>query len=141
MSALDAARDSVAKYVMRYVSGPVSAGAVIYAGAIVCRDADGYFVPASDTAGLKSAVGRAEFEVDNTDGADGDLLLTVAVGVFAYNLSAALLAARVDNLGTAVFIVDDNTVGLDADAVNNIGGVTLDEISDDEALYYVRVGF
>jgi hypothetical protein len=114
---------------------------VIYAGAIVCRDADGYFVPASDTAGLKSAVGRAEFEVDNTDGADGDLLLTVAVGVFAYNLSAALLAARVDNLGTAVFIVDDNTVGLDADAVNNIGGVTLDEISDDEALYYVRVGF
>ena len=52
MSALTNDRDTVRKE-GKYASYPVKGGAVIYAGGMVCIGADGYAVPASDTAGLK----------------------------------------------------------------------------------------
>lgn len=140
MAALTQARDTNKKHHGRYISGPVSAGAVIYAGAMVCRDADGYFIPASDTAGISAVVGRAESTVDNTDGADGAEKLTVCTGVFAYAVSAGLLAALEANLGDSVTVVDDQTVGLAAGTVNDIVAGTLDEIDAANSLYYVAIG-
>jgi hypothetical protein len=141
MAALTQPRDTAKKHHYRYVDGPVAANVKIYAGAMVCRNATGGFVPASDTAGLSAVVGRAEFTVDNTGGALGALHLTVCKGVFAYDLSANLLAAAYANLGKAVEVQDDHTVALAADAgtVNNISGGTLDEVDLVNALYYILI--
>lgn len=143
MAALTADRNTPYKFIQRYVSGAVAGGVEIFAGSLVCRDTDGYLVPAADTAGLKSAVGRAEFYVDNTDGADGDVQLTYAVGVFAFDVSATISAsdaATIDLLGTAVTVKDDHTVDVAANTTNDIAAGTLDEFDAENGLYYIAVG-
>jgi hypothetical protein len=50
---------------------PVAADAVIFNGALIALDTDGFVVPLADTAGLIS-LGVARENVDNTDGDDGD---------------------------------------------------------------------
>lgn len=58
------------------VGFPVDDGDKIYAGALVCVNADGYAVPGGDTAGL-IFVGVAIEQVDNTLGQDGDKTVRV----------------------------------------------------------------
>ncbi len=86
---------------------PVAATARIYSGAMVSADANGYMVPASDTAG-ESFVGVSRKESDNTNGANGGKTAEgYMVGLFEMN-SAGLTQA---NLAKDVYVVDDNTVG------------------------------
>src|SRR5258706_10411869 len=83
---------------------PVADGAKIYAGTLVAVNTDGYAAPAADTAGLR-VVGRANVQVDNTSGSDGDLFIEVERGVFGYaNDSDAVTEAEV---GKVVFVKDD----------------------------------
>lgn len=60
----------------KMLSLEVAADAVIFAGGIVCLDADGFAVPASTATALR-AIGRAEETADNTSGADGHLLQSI----------------------------------------------------------------
>ncbi len=88
------------------VSYAVAADAVVYKGALVCLDADGYLVPAADAAGL-TFVGVAYEKGDNADGADGD----VAVRVWKDgSFRVAKAAAAQADLGKAAYCLDDNAV-------------------------------
>lgn len=138
MAALTGDRDTPKKHCAYVSSGPVAAAAVIYAGALVCRDADGYLIPASDTAGIEAACGRACHAVDNTDGADGDEALQFEAGIFGFGGSAGLIADGDNSLGASVTIVDDQTVGLAAGTTNDIVAGKLMEI--DGTTFYVAVG-
>jgi len=72
--ALTADRNTVARDGSQLSLG-VAAATIIYAGALVARDAAGHGVPASNTAGL-TVIGMAETQVDNSAGAAGDVNIT-----------------------------------------------------------------
>jgi hypothetical protein len=97
----------------RHGCRPVAADAVIFLGALIAVDADGYAVPADDAADLR-VIGIAEQAVDNTDGNDGDLTVKYVTNVEAEFENAGGLVAQADDL---VFAEDD-------DAVTDYGGST-----------------
>lgn len=93
---------------LQYISIPVKANTVIYAGALVVVDA-GYAAPARTATGLLAA-GRAAATVDNTGGSAGAKSIRVDRGAFAADNSASGdLIAQADLLKT-VYFVDDHTV-------------------------------
>jgi hypothetical protein len=95
---------------------PVNGTSKIYAGALVCVDADGYLVPGADTAGL-IFVGWATQQRDNTSGDDGDQVCVVQRrGLVRCDIASVTQA----NIGDSVFLVDDETVGLAATTTNDI---------------------
>jgi len=92
---------------------PVAAGERIFAGALVCTDADGYAVPAADTAGL-TFEGVATAQADNRNGADGDLSVVVRRrGRYKLDYQGSLTQAA---MSARVYAVDDHTV----DAANGV---------------------
>jgi hypothetical protein len=107
----------------QYRTYGVKAATKIYAGSMVCVDADGYAVPAADTAGL-IFVGRAEEQIDNTDGSSGDLSITVKRGTFNWD-ATGLTAA---NVGDAVFVLDDQTVGIASGSTNKVFAGVISEV-------------
>lgn len=125
---------------LRKVAIKVAAGAVIFAGGLVAVNANGFAVPASDTAGLVSLLksgGIAVHSKDNTGGADGDLTIEVYRGVAALlEISGAVVTAEV---GTDLTVVDDQTVGLAAATTNDIVAGTLDEIDPVTAKAWVWI--
>ena len=81
-------------------SGLAAASTLIFAGAIVMREADGYLI----------AVGRADARVDNSDGSDGDLSVSYRTGVFRFANSASADEITVAEVGDLCWVVDDQTV-------------------------------
>ena len=98
------------------IAFPVNGTSKIYAGALVCVDADGYLVPGADTAGLIFQ-GIAMQQRDNASGDDGDQLCVVRRRGL---VKCAIAAATQANIGDSVFLVDDETVGLAATTTNDI---------------------
>jgi len=99
------------------LSIPVAADTRIFAGSLVCADADGYAVPAADTAGLKF-MGVATAQADNRDGAEGDMSVIVRRrGRYRFAYSGSLVQA---GLGAAVYAVDDQTVDAANGVSNNV---------------------
>lgn len=88
---------------------PVKGKTIIYQGSLVALDADGLAVPGKKVEGL-TAAGRAEETVENT-GADGDLFIRTARGVFVFGNTAteANQVTRAHVLKTC-YIEDDQTV-------------------------------
>ncbi|MFD1342887.1 hypothetical protein [Litorisediminicola beolgyonensis] len=89
--------------------GAAAAGAMIYAGAIVMRNATGFLVEGQTATGLVG-VGCAQERVDNSGGADGDQTVDYLPGVFRYANSAAADEIVAADIGSACFVVDDQTV-------------------------------
>jgi hypothetical protein len=87
---------------------PVKAGVHIFAGALVVLSS-GYAAPGSTATGL-IAVGRAEEEVDNTNGSNGTLSVHVRQGVFSYDNSSAGDLIGQGQRGTDCYVVDDHTL-------------------------------
>ncbi|MDH5786406.1 MAG: hypothetical protein OEZ16_12480 [Chromatiales bacterium] len=85
---------------------PAAAGAKVHAGSIVVLNATGLAVPGSTALGLK-ARGMAAEAVDNTGGADGDLVVKSEPGVYRFENDGSIDRTHID--GTA-YIVDDQTV-------------------------------
>ena len=85
---------------------PVATGVRIYAGAIVMLNATGYATPGAVATGLVPA-GVAQEQVDNVNGADGDVNVAVRRGVFRFVNDGTV--SRTDIGGTA-YVVDDQTV-------------------------------
>jgi len=83
-------------------------GAMIYKGALVCLNAQGYAVSARDEGGLRF-VGIAYERGDNTGGLTGASVRVWKDGSFRVPMAGA---ARED-LGANVYVIDDNTVALD----------------------------
>ena len=91
------------------IAVPVKAGAKIHGGALVVSDG-GYAKPAVKAQNL-IALGRAEGPADNTAGADGDIQVEVARGLFAWDtVDANAGAVTVTEIGKDVYIADDQTV-------------------------------
>lgn len=119
---------STEERVGQYRTYPVLASTKIYAGSMVAITAAGYAVPAADTAGL-IVVGRAEEQIDNTDGSSGDLSITVKRGVFSW----AATGMAISNVGDPVFVLDDQTVGVAGDTTNEVyAGVVAEFVSATE---------
>lgn len=96
---------------------PVDDGDTIYAGALVCVNADGYLVPGADTSGL-IFMGVSDEYKDNSSGSDGDVSCKVRRrGLYNVILDTAITQA---NVGDNVFLVDDQTVDLTANVDNDI---------------------
>jgi hypothetical protein len=89
---------------------PVAASQLIYAGALVARNADGRLVKGASATGL-IGVGRAEERVDNSAGGAGAKTLRVRRGIFPFANSAGADELTVADIGKACWIVDDQTVG------------------------------
>jgi flagellin-like hook-associated protein FlgL len=87
---------------------PVAASTKIWAGSLVMIDA-GYAKPAASSTG-KIIAGRAESTVDNTAGADGDLVIVVRRGCFKWTNSSAGEAITQADVGKKCYAVDDATV-------------------------------
>lgn len=89
-------------------SFPVAAAVKIYAGALVALNATGYATPGAVATTLK-AIGRAEEQVDNSLGADGDVTVKVRRGLFRFANSGTDPIAVTD-IGNDCYIEDDQTV-------------------------------
>ncbi len=90
----------------------IAAAAILFAGCLACIDADGYAVDGADTSGYRF-LGVVRKGEDNTDGSDGTLNTEVyAKGDFL--LASSGLAA--EDVGKAVYLIDNQTVGLSANA-------------------------
>lgn len=85
---------------------PVAAGVHIYQGAMVALDAAGNAVPAAPASAVMRGC-AADYSADNTGGAAGALNIETMRGVFLFNQTGL---DRTD-IGSDVFVVDDNTVG------------------------------
>jgi hypothetical protein len=92
---------------------PVAANTKIFAGSLVCINADGYAVPAADTSGFRFA-GVAMEQVDNTDG--GKVVRLRRAGVFEFD-AVSISQAMV---GAAMYASDDHTFDDDAGLTNDI---------------------
>lgn len=113
-----AADKAVTQSASELLSLAVSAGEMIYNGALVCVDSDGYAVPAADTAGYVF-MGVATQQADNSSGADGAVNVTIKrCGRFLLGWNGAgLTQAAVGNLAYAV---DDQTVDAPDDTTNDV---------------------
>jgi len=92
---------------------PVAAATVIHAGSLVVLNG-GFAEPGSTDTGL-IAIGRAEQSVDNSLGDAGDLTVKVRRGCFQFANSGGGEAIAAANIGSACYIVDDQTVAKTSD--------------------------
>ena len=90
---------------------PAAAGARLFTGGLAALTAAGFLVAASADASLK-VVGRSEGDVDNADGADGDIRGETELGIFAYDNSSAADEIQISDIGSDAYVVDDQTVAL-----------------------------
>jgi len=83
--------------------------ALVYAGGLVCRNSAGFAVPGSEALNLV-AEGRAEEQVDNSDGDAGDLVVRVTPGIFRFENSGGGDVIAKTDVNSWAWIVDDQTV-------------------------------
>ena len=93
----------------KHLSLPVAAATRIYAGALVCVNTSNVAVNGAVSTTLKAA-GVAKEQVDNTNGAAGDLRIEVERGVFQFANSASGDLIALQDIGSTCFIVDNQTV-------------------------------
>lgn len=88
---------------------PVAGGVKIFAGALVCANANGFATPGATATNL-TYLGRAESCVDNTAGADGAVTINVRTRKAFKFLNLAADPATQACMGKTVYVVDDQTV-------------------------------
>lgn len=88
---------------------PVAAAKLIYAGALVARDANGRATPGAVATTLRG-IGRAGENVDNSAGAAGAVNVLVEAGVFYFKNSTSTDEVTRADIGNDCYIVDDETV-------------------------------
>lgn len=87
----------------------VAAAKKIFAGSLVCKDANGFATPGAVATTLK-ALGRAEEQVDNTSGSNGDVSVVIQPGTFKWANSGGGDAIADADIGNLCYVVDDQTV-------------------------------
>lgn len=124
MAALSADRNTPRRDGDSIVIG-VAAAKKIYAGALVALDANGYATPGA-TATTLLGLGRAEAQVDNTSGSDGDLTVEIDRGVYRFLNDGSDTVADSD-IGSDCYIVDDQTVASnDGSSTRSVAGKVFD---------------
>ena len=87
----------------------VAAAAVIHAGGLTVINSGGFAAPGSEATGLLAA-GRAEHQADNSGGANGAITVKIKRGIFRFANSEGGDAITAAQIGSACYIVDDQTV-------------------------------
>jgi len=136
MSALAADRITPRRKIDHTATYKVKASTKIWQGGMVATDANGYLVPASDTAALV-VVGVAETSVDNSAGSSGDLSCWVSKGIFQFPMNGTDIAQA--QIGTNATVYDDQTVSKASVTTNDIVVGQIEEI--DGSTVWVRVGY
>jgi len=129
-AALTEARDTPMRY-GETISIGVYTNTRIWAGSMVALNSSGYAVPAADTSGY-IVIGRADETVDNRYGQDdagdsGTLTIEVTRGVFRW---ANLTGITDADIGSFVYVEDDQSVDDDAPSQSIIAGICRDVDSD-----------
>lgn len=108
-----------------------------FAGAIAMKNATGYGTPGATATG-QIALGRVEEYVDNTNGGDGAVNVTVRKGVFKFANSAGGDLIAIADIGNTCYIVDDQTVAkTDGTGTRSAAGTIVGVDSDG---VWVRMG-
>lgn len=117
MTALAAAR-GISKRNVGYLmpAQPVAASTTIWKGAMVCINAAGYAVPASDTSGLLPVCGVADETVVNSGAAGAKFIRLQTDAYFEFNASSITQAM----VGDTMYVVDDNTFDDAAGPTNDV---------------------
>ena len=113
--------------------GGVGASQLVFAGAIVMRNAAGWLIKGATATG-SIAVGRAEERVDNAAGGNGDATLRYRPGIFRFANSAAGDALTFADIGKACWIVDDQTVARTS-GTNTRSRAGIVEMVDDQGVW------
>ena len=108
MSALTADRNTP-RYQGEDYNGTVAAAQLIFAGALVMRNAAGFLLKGQTATGLVG-VGRAEARIDNSAGGAGDAFLDYRPGTYRFANSAAADEITIAEIGDLCWAVDDQTV-------------------------------
>jgi hypothetical protein len=111
MAALTADRYTLAHDGGAFRTIGVAAGKKIFAGSLVLASATGMAEPGTVAVGL-TALGRAEFQADNSLGVDGAITVKIRRGIFNFASGAGADAITIANIGQTVYVIDDQTVGL-----------------------------
>lgn len=115
---------------------PAAAGSIGFAGAIAVMNASGYAEPASTATGL-IALGVYHEGVDNSAGADGDENAIIERGYFRFANSSGTDEITRAAIGSACYLVDDQTVALtDGTSTRSKAGI-VDDV--DAAGVWVRI--
>lgn len=129
MVALTKDRNTVRRDGVQF-NDPVAASTRIFAGSLMCLNAAGFAVPGSTSTTLK-ARGVAQEQVDNRDGAAGDLRIESRRGVFPFVNSTSTDEITRADIGATAYIVDDQTVAkTSATNTRSVAGVIRDVDSD-----------
>lgn len=116
---------------------PVLTNTVIYKGAIVVVDDNGFAIPATDTANLR-VVGVADDTVNNNPGASGAKWVRVTSGRAFLFAATSITQAMV---GDPMFVVDDNTVDDAAGSTNEVPvGRLVEFVSTTSGYVYIPNG-
>ena len=121
MAALTKDRNTPSREGARIVV-PVKAATKIYAGSLVAKASGKHAAPATKAASLV-VLGRAEEQVDNGSGKDGDASVTVQRGTFKWaNASGADAIAKTE-IGQDAYALDDQTVTKTATGASKVGKI------------------
>lgn len=113
----------------------LGAGVKALKGTLAARNAAGYAVQASNTAGLK-VIGVFQATVDNTAGIDGALSVGVETGVFKFVNDGVAPCVQVDVFGT-VFVSDNQTIRTRAGSLGIAAGL-LEQIDSDGVWIFIE---
>ncbi|MEM7668987.1 MAG: hypothetical protein AAF317_07515 [Pseudomonadota bacterium] len=89
--------------------GAVAATAVLFVGAILMRNAAGFITNGQTALGLVG-VGVCHKDVNNSTGADGDVVAEYGIGCFSFANSAGADEITAADIGNVAYAVDDQTV-------------------------------
>lgn len=129
MTALTAPRNTITR-LGDFRNQPLAAGAKVFGGALVMRNAAGFVIAGSTLTGCVG-LGRAEATVDNSGGAAGDVSLDYRKGCFLFANSAAADLIGQGEVGKLCYIVDDQTVAkTDGGGTRSRAGI-VDGLEDD----------
>lgn len=135
MTALTAAFPRTSRGVGSKRSFPVNAGSVIYQGALVGIDTDGYARPATDTASYRCA--GVAFESKTGGAADGDVWIQVEFNKDFLFTHTSITQAML-NTSPAMYVVDDNTLDDAAGATNDVfAGILVQYVSTTSGWVYI----
>lgn len=138
MAALTADRDTPTISRPSLKGYPVLSNTTIYKGSLVCIDATGYAVPATDTSGLVVVGVADETVISPSTDSDGDKKVRVRSGEIYDFAASSITRAMVGNL---MYVVDDQTFDDAAGASNDIpAGILLEFVSTTRGKIFIPMG-
>ena len=115
---------------------PVATATTIYKGALVMLSATGYAIPGADTTGC-TFVGVAQEQVVNA-GADGAKYVKVArLGCYRFGYGGT---AAITDVGTMVYLVDDQTVNVAGSTTNDIPCGKITQVNTTANVVWIDIG-